>query len=131
MKKQILSAVAVGVFAIGLAGSVAWAATTTAMDVSFSFFVNGKELPAGHYEIETVGTSESTLRISDAKSHRTVLVKVIERLANTGAKEPRVVFDKMEDGKSYLSEIHVPGADGFLVGLAKGRETHVTVTGKQ
>ena len=52
-------------------------------------------------------------------------------LADTGAKEGTVVFDKMEDGKTYLSEDHVPGQDGFLVGIAGGKEKHVTVKGKE
>jgi hypothetical protein len=128
MKKQILAAVVVGVFALGLAGSLAWAAGAIAVNIPFSFIVKDKEMPAGRYEIREQG--ETNLAIRGDKGGQ-VLVPVIERLADTGAKEPKLVFDKMQDGKSYLSEVHFPGQDGYLVGIAKGRETHVTVTGKE
>ena len=128
MKKQILAAVVVAVFALGLAGSLAWAAGAISVDIPFSFIVKDKEMPAGRYEIRTEG--ESNLAIRGDKGAQ-VFVPVIERLADTGGKEPKVVFDKMEDGKTYLSEVHVPGQDGFLVGIAGGKEKHVTVKGKE
>jgi hypothetical protein len=131
MKKQVLAAVVVAVFALGLAGSLAWAADVTSVHIPFSFIVKDKELPAGSYEIRVEGEGEGYVAIRSTKGGKPTLALVIERLADTGAKESRVVFDKMPDGKSYLSEVHIPGKDGFLVGIAKGRETHVTITGKE
>jgi len=128
MRKQILASVVVGVVALGLAGSLAWAAAAVSVDIPFSFIVKDKEMPAGRYEIREQG--ETNLAIRSDKGGQ-VLVPVIERLADTGAKEPKVIFDKMSDGKSYLSEVHIPGGDGYLVGIAKGKETHVTVSGKE
>ena len=128
MKKQILAAVVVAVFALGLAGSLVWAAGAVSVDIPFSFIVKDKEMPAGRYEIRTEG--EANLAIRGDKGAQ-VFVPVIERLADTGGKEPKVIFDKMEDGKTYLSEVHVPGQDGFLVGIAGGKEKHVTVKGKE
>jgi hypothetical protein len=130
MRKQVLAAVVVGVVALGLAGSFAWAANAVAVNVPFSFIAADKEMPAGSYEIRAEG-DESRLVIRSSKGGGSVFALVIERLADTGAKEPKVVFDKMQDGKSYLSEVHIPGMDGFLVGIAKGKETHVVVTGKE
>ena len=77
------------------------------------------------------GNDESRLAIRSNQGGGTVLALVLERLADTGGKDSKLVFDKMEDGKSYLSEIHIPGQDGYLVGIAKGKEKHVTVTGKE
>jgi hypothetical protein len=131
MKKQILAAVVVAVFALGLAGSLAWAAGPISVDVPFSFIVKDKEMPAGRYAIRAEGHNQSELLIRSSEGGAGTFVPVIERLADTGAKEARIVFDKMPDGKSYLSEVHVPGNDGFLVGVAKGRETHVTLSGKK
>jgi hypothetical protein len=131
MRKQVLAAVVVGVFALGLAGSLAWAAGAVSAKIIFSFIVNDKEMPAGRYEIRTFGEDETKLAVRSTEGGGQILVPVIERLADTGAKEPKLVFDKMQDGKSYLSEVHIPGQDGYLVGIAKGRETHVTVTGKE
>lgn len=130
MRKQIVAAVLAAVFALGVAAGVALAAPGVSVDIPFSFIVQDKEMPAGRYEIRTNDNTETKLAIKDVRSGGTVLVPVIERLANIGVKEPKLVFDKMGDGKVYLSEVHVPHTDGFLVGIAKGRETHVTVTGK-
>jgi hypothetical protein len=131
MRKQIVVAAVVGVFALGLAGSLAWAAGAVSANIPFSFIANDKEMPAGRYEIRIEGNDEGKLVVRSIDGGGQVFVMVIERLADTGAKEAKIVFDKMEDGKIYLSEIHRPGRDGFLVGIAKGRETHVTIIGKE
>jgi len=130
MRKQFLAALAVCAVVLGLAGSVAWASgPTVSVKVPFTFFVKDKEMPAGRYEIWAEGNDETKLAIRGGGG--LVVVPVIERLADTGAKEPKIVFDKTEDGKSYLSEVHMPGRDGFLVGIAKGKETHVTLSGQE
>ena len=131
MRKQILAAAAVGVFALGLAGSLAWAGDAVSVNVPFAFVVKDKELPAGHYQIRAAGSDEGRLELRSSQGGSTVFVLVLERLADIGAKEPKVVFDKTEDGKTYLSEVHMPGKDGFLVGIAGGKEKHVTLTGKE
>ena len=131
MRKQIVAVVAVAVFALGLAGSLAWAAGAVAVNIPFSFIVKDKELPAGQYEIRTEGNDQSRLTIRSSKGGGTTFALVIERLADTGGKEPKIVFDKTEDGKTYLSEVHIPGQDGYLVGIAGGKEKHVTVSGKE
>jgi hypothetical protein len=131
MRKQILVAAVVALSALGLAGSLAWGAGPVSVDVPFSFFVNDKELPAGHYEIRVEGNDESRLVVRSSQGGGTVVALVLERLADIGGKDSKVVFDKMEDGKSYLSEVHIPGIDGYLVGIAKGREKHVTLIGKK
>jgi hypothetical protein len=128
MRKQVLAAIVVGLFALGLGGSLAWAAGGVSVDVPFSFIVKDKEMPAGRYEIRAQG--EASLAIRSSEGGGQVLVPVIERLADTGAKESKVVFDKVE-GKHYLSEVHIPGMDGFLVGIAKGKETHEVLPGKE
>ena len=131
MRKRVLAAVVVGVLALGLAGSLAWAAGAMSVSVPFSFVVKDKEMPAGQYNIQLEGNDETKLVIRSSQGGATVLVQVLERLADTGAKEPKVVFDKTADGKSYLSEVHMPGRDGFLVGIAKGKEIHEVLTGKE
>jgi hypothetical protein len=131
MRKQLLVAVAVAALALGTFGGLAWAAGSVSVNIPFSFMVKDKEMPAGTYEIRSQGSDEGELVIKGVKSGASATVQVIERLADTGAKQPKIVFDKMEDGKSFLSEVHIPGADGFLVGIAKGKEKHVTVNGNQ
>jgi len=128
MKKQALAAIVVTVFALGLAGSLAWAGGAMSVNVPFSFIVKDKEMPAGRYQIWLEGADETRLVIRSNEGGGTVLVTVLERLADTGAKEPKVIFNKTEDAKTYLSEVHMPGQDGFLVGTAGGKEKHVHVT---
>jgi hypothetical protein len=122
-----LAVVGVFVVALALAGSLAWAADVMQVDVPFSFIVNDKEMPAGRYQIEPIGNDKSQLAVKGTGG--TVLAKVLERLADTGNKEPKIVFDKVE-GKYRLSEVLFPGKDGYLVGIAGGAETHEVVTGK-
>ena len=128
MRKQILAAVVVGVLALGLAGSLAWAGGALSVNVPFGFSVKDKEMPAGRYEIQTQGNDETKLVIRSSPGVGVLVVPVIERLADTGSKEPKVIFDKMQSGKTFLSEVHMPGQDGFLVGIAEGTEKHGHVT---
>jgi len=128
MRKQIVTAAAVGVLALGLAVSTAWASGAISVNIPFSFMVKGKEMPAGQYQIlAEAGQTKLVVKGTSV----TVLVPVIERLADTGAKEPKIVFDKILNGTAVLSEVHIPGEDGFLVGVSTARETHVVVTGKE
>ena len=131
MKKQTLVVAGVCVVALALASSLAWAASSVFVDTPFSFMAKDTTMPAGRYEIRPDSDMTNlVIRSSGGSGGRTVTVPVIERLADTGAKESRVVFDKVE-GKRYLSEVHIPGMDGFLVGIAKGKETHEVLPGKE
>lgn len=132
MKKQVLAVAAVCVGALALASGLAWAAETVSVDVPFAFFVakDNNEMPAGRYELRLEGDDESRLLIRSTTGSGAAVALVLERLADTGSKEPTVVFDKVE-GKRYLSEVHIPGTDSFLVGIAKGKETHEVLTGKK
>ena len=127
MRKHVIAVVGVFVVALALAGSLALAANVVKVDVPFSFMVNGKTLPAGQYQIEPAGNNLSKLAIRGTGG--AILAKVVERLADTGVKEPKVVFDKVE-GKYFLSEVHFPGSDGYLVGSGTATETHEVITGK-
>ncbi len=55
---------------------------------------------------------------------------VLTRIAQVGTSEPVVVFDKAADGTCYLSEVHMPGIDGFTFRGAPAKHTHVKVTPK-
>jgi hypothetical protein len=125
MKKQVLAAAVACVVAVALAGSLAWAAKAVSVDVPFSFVVAGKEMAAGKYEI-----SEQAGKLLVKGSAASIVAPILERLADTGGTQPKIVFDKVE-GKSYLSEVHIPGTDGYLVGIAKEKEIHEVLTGKE
>jgi hypothetical protein len=114
MRKQFLALVAVCAVALGLAGTLVWAAAAETLDIPFSFFMKDKEMPAGRYEISVEGSEMNRLILRATDDGQISMVPVVTRLADTGAKEPMVVFDKAND-KHYLSEIHLPGKDGFAV----------------
>ena len=136
MKNRVLAGAGACVVALALAGSLAWAGNTAKVDIPFSFVVKDvvkdNTMPAGSYEIKpnTARTPRLVIRSNDGT--HSITVSVIERLAPTGATQPKIVFNKIGNS-NYLSEIHIPGQDGYLVFVATGHEqhTHVTVTGKE
>ncbi|MGZ5380903.1 MAG: hypothetical protein ACXWFQ_03520 [Thermoanaerobaculia bacterium] len=131
MKKQTLVVAGVCVVALALASSLAWAASSVFVDAPFPFMAKDTAMRPGGYEIRPDSDMTNlVIRSTGGSSGRTVTVPVIERLADSGAKESKVVFDKVE-GKHYLSEVHISGMDGFLVGIAKGKETHHVLPGKE
>jgi hypothetical protein len=102
------------------------------IDVTFPFEVTPssgvagtKTLPAGRYDI--VQPNRDLLVFRSAKG-AVVEVPVLTRLAKpaTPLAEAKVVFDKFGD-KYYISEIWIPGEDGFYLGGTREVHTHATV----
>ncbi len=131
MKKQLVAAATVCAVALALAGSLAWASDEVVTEVPFAFIVDGtKTLPAGRYDITAEAPDEAPVTIRNLGTGKEYALMVLTRLAQTGSSEPVVVFDKTEDGAYYLSEVHMPGIDGFAFQGAPGKHTHVKVTRK-
>jgi hypothetical protein len=128
MKKPVLAVAIVCGLALAMAGSLA--AATEGMDVHIpvSFVVNQKEMPAGDYVIEPTGEHMDRLIVKGSRAIGLVVTPVLERLADMGSVKPWIVFDRLK-GKYYLSEVHYPGMDGFLVGIVGGKETHEVLKG--
>jgi hypothetical protein len=95
------------------------------VEVPFPFEAGTKTLPPGRYDIEQ--PSRELLTFRSAKGI-VAEIPIITRLAkaSTPVAEAKVVFDKAGD-KYYISEIWIPGADGFLVGATREVHTHETV----
>ncbi len=129
MTKQHL-AVAVGVLSLAMTGSLAWAADSASVKVPFTFFVNNTKLPAGTYDIRVRGEEDNFVSIQNTKGGAPIFALVEERPGDNGAGLSNVVFDKAANGKTYLSEIHIPGEDGFVLRFVKGEETPVIVAHK-
>jgi hypothetical protein len=130
MKKPELVGLAVVVLTLGMAAGIARALGPARFVVPFSFMAKDKELPAGTYDFTAQGEGLSQLMIRSSGGGGTTLVPVVTRLADIGAKQPVVVFDVAE-GKHYLSEVHMPGADGFALAGAPGKHTHAKVEGNE
>jgi len=122
MKKSTLVIWTV-VLAFAIWGSLAYADAIVA-NIQFPFKAEGKEFTAGKYRFDAdLQSGEITLR--SETSGKGVLVPIRTRLSDRGA-EALVVFDK-EGDQYYLSEIYMPGLDGFEVKGATGKHTHVKV----
>ena len=92
--------------------------------VDFPFIVEGKTLPAGTYEFSRPDLS-SDFRVT-GPDHKGVLAPIMTRLSgemHTTPQDSHLVFDKVGE-ICYLSEIWIPGEDGYLLFAAKGIHTH-------
>ncbi len=81
-------------------------------NIPFAFTAGQKQLPAGEYSFTPTANGE-TVRVASNKD--TALALVLTRMAagiHTTPKDAHVVFDKMGD-QYFLSEIWIPGVDGF------------------
>jgi hypothetical protein len=89
--------------------------------VPFRFVAAGRLQDAGAYGLK-VDMNEGTVELVPPRGPGEVML-VVTRLAPPAGQHPegRLVFDKV--GKTYtLSEVWIPGVDGFLVHAAN--ETH-------
>ena len=124
MRKSSLVVSAIVLFAFALCASLAYADALVAK-VQFPFKAGGIEYPAGTYRIETIATMES-LKILHEETTKSGIVPFLTRLSEREGEKGMLVFDKVGD-QCYLSEIYIPGIDGFEVKAAAGKHTHVKV----
>ena len=99
--------------------------------VPFEFTAGGQSLNAGSYRIlERSENGETTINLESGAGK--AQVPVLTRLARTGQSpaEAKLVFDTT-DGKRALSEVWLPGEDGYLVrgNLAEHEHQHEILTG--
>jgi hypothetical protein len=122
-----------------LVGGVAWASAQASFKVTFAIKAAGKSLAAGEYTISKAADGGLVLR-QEGTGKETPLA-VIERIAAPAPPPaaPQLVFDEVGDfAPSYteyitvyvLSEVWLPGEDGFRVHLTKGAHKTRTVAGE-
>ncbi len=109
---------------LGICASLAYADTVVA-DIQFPFMAGGKEYPAGKYQIDTGAQMEELILRSEATG-KGGLLPFTTRLSQREPDKTELVFDKAGD-KYYLSEIYMPGIDGFELKGASGKHTHIKV----
>jgi hypothetical protein len=100
---------------------VASAQETLSANIPFAFIVDGKANDAGAYTVR-VNDNRTEVWLTPSKGPSLVAL-VITRLAASAPDDSRVVFDKVGN-TNYLSEVWLPGADGYLVYAAKEAHTH-------
>ncbi len=99
--------------------------------IDFAFNVGGKVLPMGEYEFVLSGDNQ-VVRVQ-GQGKDAAMVTIITRLGgamHTTPEDAHLVFDVVGTNY-YLSEVWVPGEDGFLVHAAKGAHTHKVINIKQ
>ena len=96
------------------------------MTIDFAFVVADKDMPAGSYSLEA-GGGRVTVRPQNGKG-TTAMLPILTRLGrHDNDADAELIFDKL-DGKLHLSELWVPGVDGFLL-LATAKEHDHAVHG--
>ncbi len=108
---------------------VAQTKTAVIADIPFAFLVGTQSLPAGTYEF-SAGDNLEVINVANTKGKESALTAVVTRLSRKSDTEASVVFD-VAGTNHYLSEIFVPGLDGFLVKGAPGKHTHVSIKGNK
>jgi hypothetical protein len=120
MKTRFIVASIVCIALFALAGGAVWAASSgMRVNVPFEFTVEKGNLPSGTYEILIDGPRNSVIRLRNLDTGKMTRLSIRTRLADVGAKKAYFVFDKAGSGH-FLSEIHLPGSDGYeLKGVSK------------
>ncbi len=124
MIKPRLAVVVIALLALGIGSSLAYAQSVVA-NIQFPFKAGGNNLPAGKYRIETNSQMEE-LVVRNVDTGRGVVVPYTTRLSPRNDEQALVVFDKAGDSY-YLSEVYIPGIDGFEIPGATGKHTLVKV----
>jgi hypothetical protein len=126
MKTLLNGTLTLAIVAAGASFASAQSMIHVVADVPFAFTAGGQSLAAGNYDILRTSDTADILEFRNAATGKAVMVPFVSRLGPRSDQEAALVFDK-DQMVSYLSEIHVPGEDGYLLQGAPARHTHVTV----
>jgi hypothetical protein len=130
MTRRIFFTAAAALVLIALT-SPARAQSPSDFKIPFDFVAHGKAYTAGQYSL-TPNMEGDLLTLQPlATKGASAIVPVETRLGErTQLTEPELIFDKV-NGKLYLSELFVPGDDGYLMLVTKGKHTHEAVKGSR
>jgi hypothetical protein len=94
-----------------------------------AFVANGKTLAAGSY-IFAVDLADNTVTVTpaDLKGGSVPLLIETRTAERKPLTEPELVFDRL-DGQLYVSELQVPGDDGYVLFVNKAKHTHESLRG--
>lgn len=129
MHRRFLVLLAVAAFMFVVHPAVSQAQDTALVTVGFPFVADGKTMPPGQYELQ-LNSDHTAFTLTATPKETGVFVVAITRLAaaEPPAVDTHVTFDKV-GSTYYLSEVWLPGEDGYLVYAAQGKHTHQTVKG--
>jgi hypothetical protein len=127
MRKRLVAAACLFALTLGVVAAYAQRPRAT-VQIPFDFTAANSELPAGTYTITTDNANPGLLVLRNEKGGKSGLCPVITRLAPSESSKPQVVFDKVGE-KRILSEVYLPGADGFQLAGTTSEHTHQKVSG--
>ena len=127
MKPRILVLLAATALLCLVLPAANYAQEAANVTINFPFMAEGKSMPAGQYDLQ-LNSDRTAFMLTASPKGSGMFLTTITRLASSdmGAGDARVVFDKVGD-TYYLSEVWLPGEDGFLVYAAKGKHTHTLI----
>lgn len=99
------------------------------VSVPFKFYVGDTTFAPGTYYIVQVSAG-ARLEVRDSNQKAVSQIAVITRLAPKGGRPStslRLVFDEMSPNDRHLSEVWIPGTDGFLVRATAEKHVHAVV----
>jgi hypothetical protein len=128
MKKYTLAMVVLLVF-LPILGTAQISPPGVTANIPFSFMVAGKSLPAGSYTFSENAATD-TITVMSMTGKQSLTSSVLTRLAPRSGVESEVVFDVVGTDY-YLSEIFMPGLDGFGLKGAPGKHNHTIIKGKK
>ena len=117
MKRNLIGILSLVVLSVLISSTGALAQSYAKADVPFAFTVGSAQLPAGTYEIRTVGSGNSSIAIQNRESNAAAM-------SNVGREQPRnasakLVFHRV--GNSYfLAEVwRSSSAEGMILPTSK------------
>lgn len=114
----------IGLVAVGSGFAGQATAEVLKAKIDFQFTAGGKVLPAGMYDFMAIN-NDAAIRVQ-GEGKNSAIVSVITRLAgdiHTTPQDAHLVFDEVGN-TSTLAEIWIPGQDGYVLQITKGKHTH-------
>ena len=125
MRRQVFATAVAFVVAFVMSGAMAHAQSVSA-EITFPFAAGGKEMAAGKYSVDVA--ADFRLRLTGPAGER-IFMPVITLLGRHDKDaDAELVFDKV-GGKTVLSEVWMPGRDGYLLVATKAPHDHAVVGG--
>ena len=131
MRIRLVTASVVCVCVLALFSGPVWAAKSAMrVDIPFEFATQKGTLASGAYEILIDGPQGNLISLRSIETGKVIRLSISTRLADVGAKKAYFVFDKT-GGEHFLSEIHIPNADGYALKGASKDHQHELVPVKE
>jgi hypothetical protein len=123
MRLRTLLLVALSAVAMVVGPTLAYAQDAAIADIPMKFIAGGVTHDPGRFELRPDDGGAGVTLTSPKGRGQEVLVMTRLAMAEPPNSECRLVFDKVGD-TYYLSELWIPGADGYLLHAVKGPHTH-------